>query len=70
MAAELASHREKHETLLQRLLAEQRARLEEEVHKLKRQLAIKGDEHGGALQALKEQVNVVDCLWVASSDCL
>ena len=28
MAAELASHREKHETLLQRLLAEQRARLE------------------------------------------
>ena len=56
MAAELASHREKHETLLQRLLAEQRARLEEEVHKLKRQLAVKGDEHGGALQALKEQV--------------
>ena len=70
MAAALASHREKHETLLQRLLAEQRARLEEEVHKLKRQLAVKGDEHGGALQALKEQVNVVDCLWVASSDCL
>ena len=38
------------------LLAEQRARLEEEVHNLKRQLAAKGDEHGGALQALKEQV--------------
>ena len=56
MAAALASHREKHETLLQRLLAEQRARLEEEVHNLKRQLAAKGDEHGGALQALKEQV--------------
>ncbi len=57
MAAELASHREKHESLLQRLLAEQRARLEEDVNKLQRQLALKGEEHGGALQALKEQVS-------------
>jgi len=57
MAHELASHREKHETLLQRLLAEQRAKLVEEVHKLQRQLSLSSSEQGSALQALKEQVS-------------
>jgi len=57
LSKEMDSHRQRHESLLQRLLAEQRERLEEECKKLQRQIAMKSEEAGSALSALKESMS-------------